>query len=184
MPDALPFRLRVLRAITDMLKTITPANGYVSDLSDFVNDDGATIARVYRGRTRFGFGDPRPMVSVLEHPRALEQLHGTEGSTSRTGGWDLLIQGFVQDDPDHPTDPGHILVADVIKAFAAEMEKTDNLFGFGNLKPCVSKIEIGGQVVRPEDEDLSDIAYFFLTVTLTLVEDLKNPFAQTPVSPY
>ena len=29
-----PFRLRVMKAVTDTLKTISPANGYINDLTD------------------------------------------------------------------------------------------------------------------------------------------------------
>lgn len=177
MPDALPFRLRVLRAMTATLKTVTPANGFVANLSDF-EEDGATRSRVYRGLDEFGPSDPRPLVNILEHPRALEQTQATGGGTSRTGDWDLLIQGFVQDDHENPTDPAHMLVADVIAALAREKRVNEgNLFGEGDRKPCVTDIKIGAQVVRPADGDISDVAFFFLTVTLVLVEDLENPFA-------
>lgn len=172
-----PFRLRVLQSMTALIKTITPDNGYQHDLSDFLAD-GVTKERVFRGRAEFGFGDPRPMVSVLEHPRALEQLLGTSASTSATGDWDLLIQGFAEDDPEHPTDPAHRLAADVIMCLAKEKAtRQGNLLGFGARKPCVTNIKIGQAVVRPFDEGISDVAYFFLTVSLTLVEDQENPYA-------
>lgn len=171
-----PFRLRVLKRITEVLKGITPANGYSFDLSDFERD-GVTMARVYRGRTRFGREeDPLPLVSVLEHPAALDQIFGGSGSTSRAGEWDLLIQGFVVDDAENPTDPAHMLVAEVIKALA-EQNKRFNVLELGGQEPCVMEMKIGSPIVRPEDDGVSDTAYFFLVLNLTLAEDLARPFS-------
>ena len=65
-PDPLPFKLRVLRAVTATLKTITPANGYFYDLSDDTDPDALHPTRVFRGRAWFGDNDPIPMLSVLE----------------------------------------------------------------------------------------------------------------------
>lgn len=185
MPTPRPFRLRVLDAISDALKAVTPGNGYQNDLSDFEREsDGeeVTVARVYRGRDQFGFNDPRPMVSILEHPRALDQLHGTQSAPNRAGDWELLIQGFVQDDPDHPTDPAHILAAEVTKRLVEEKVRVGNnhdtnILGLGSRKPCVTALEVGPAVCRPADEGISDVAYFFMTVRLSLAEDLENPFA-------
>lgn len=35
-----PYKLKILRGMTDTLKSITPANGYQSDLADFDPGDG------------------------------------------------------------------------------------------------------------------------------------------------
>lgn len=178
MAHVLPFRLRVLHAITDALKTITPANGYAHDLSDYT-DQGETMSRVFRGRDVFGFNDPRPMVSVLEHPRALDALLGPDGATDRVAPWELLIQGFVNDDPENPTDPAHLLVADVIKALALEAAKPHNILGLGFRMPAVAAggMKIGSPVCRPADDEISSVAFFFLTIALDLVEDVADPFA-------
>ena len=176
-----PFRLRVLKAVSAKLKTITVAGGYQHDLADFTDSAGRTgQERVFRGRPDFGFSDPRPMISILEHPGAIDQLLGTAASTSAKGDWALLIQGFVEDDPIHPTDPAHLLAADVVKCLATEKRVNhENLFGFAYRKPCVLDIKIGSPIVRPWDEGISEVAYFFLAVTLTLSEDQENPFAQS-----
>lgn len=174
-----PFRLRVLKAVSASLKTITVANGYQHELADFTDEAGRPAERVFRGRPDFGFSDPRPMVSILEHPGAIDQLLGTAASTSSKGSWALLIQGFVEDNPVHPTDPAHLLAADVVKRLAAEKRANhENLFGLGYRKPCVMEMQIGSPIVRPWDEGISEVAYFFLAVTLTLSEDQENPFAQ------
>lgn len=184
-----PFRLRVLKAITESLKTITKANGYQHDLADMTRTEhGATItgAFVFRGRQQFGDGDPLPMVSVLEHPRALDAMMAPGQEQDRIGEWDLLIQGFVEDDPKHPTDPAHHLVADVIACLAKEGRRRKpsldggagepNIFGLGYRMPCVTKIAIGSPVVRPADGINSSQAFFWLTLTLTLAENVEKPF--------
>lgn len=193
---SLPFRLRVLNAITEQIKTVTPARTYVdpetqqtvaftNDLSDYV-EQGATLARVFRGRQQFGDTDPLPMVSVLENPAALDALLDRDAAEDRSGDkvseWDLLIQGFVKDDPDNPTDPAHILCAEVIAALAeaGEMktaERAPNILGLGYRMPAVTKLAIGNPVVRPADGVNSSQAFFWVGLRLTLAEDVKRPFA-------
>lgn len=179
-----PFRLRVLKALTEALKSITIQNGFNSDLSDFVAADGYTSPRVYRGRDRFGEGDELPFVSILEDFRPDEQEMGnkasspaSDGNSPGKGEWRLLIQGFVQDDPVNPTDPAYLLSADVIKALAKLRRQRYDILGLGNAMPCVIDLRFKQPVVRPADNEVSSTSFFFITVTLTLAENLENPFA-------
>lgn len=166
-----PFRLRVLDALTDCLRNITPANGYAHDLS----------SAVFRGRAMFGDDDPLPMVSILEPPVAPDQIASSLADSA--GGWDLLVQGFVQDDRLNPTDPAYLLLADVKRALALEQVRREgrmpNPLGMGGGAGSgneVTGIDIGAGVVRPAD-DVSAKAYFWLTLTLQVVEDPENPYA-------
>lgn len=175
-----PFRLRLLKGMTAALKTITPANGYVNDLSDQVSD-GVTTARVFRGRDTFDPNDGLPLVSILEHPRALEPTQVHDAGLSK-GEWELLVQGFVQDDRENPTDPAYSLVAEVIACLVKEKAKLREydgagVFGLGHKEPCVVKIEVGQPVCRPPDGINADVAFFWITVVLTVSEDLEKPFA-------
>jgi hypothetical protein len=52
------------------------------------------------------------------------------------------------------------------------MNKIDGIFGLGNF---VIGMRIGSGVVRPPDE-ISAKAYFWLTITLDMVEDLADPY--------
>jgi|APCry4251928382_1046606.scaffolds.fasta_scaffold00240_16 hypothetical protein len=176
-PDPLPFRLRVQKSLTAALKQITPANGYYSDMADFT-EKGKTISRVYRGRTMFGEDDPLPMISILEEPIAPETDLAPTAGTAGRGPYDLMVQGFVDNDSNNPTDPAHMLMADVKKRLI-ELKQDEHLsnrvFRFGPKANTVVGVSFGGGVVRPADE-VSAVAYFWLRVSFDLAEDHLNPF--------
>ena len=163
-----PFRLRVLDALTDALKEITPANGYRHDLSE----------SVFRGRSTFGDDDPLPMVSVLEPPKDLENIPSPPASSTTKGGWDLMVQGFVDDDKINPTDPAYFLHADVKRRLALVKRETGGQHGsmdiFG-IPGCVN-LAIDPGIVRPPDE-ISAKAYFWLFISFEVVEDLADPYS-------
>ena len=163
-----PLRLRILKAMTDALKEISTANGYHTDVN----------GQVYRGRVIYGENDPLPLISILEVPIPLDQTPPPTDSEFSSGGWEIMIQGFVTDDPENPTDPAHFFMADVKKRLAIEKRKAlamnaaQGIFGLGNF---VTGLRIGAGVVRPPDE-ISAVSYFWLTITLDMVEDLADPY--------
>lgn len=167
-----PFRLRVQETLTERLKVIKVANGYKTDLND----------AVYRGRVEFGENDPLPLVSILETPVPLDLIPPPTGSGAAFGEWELLIQGFVQDDPHNPTDSAHLLMADVKQVLAAERATADGPYEQRNILGtkyhqggCVEDILIGSGSVRPSD-DISAVAYFWLKITLKIIEDNTDPY--------
>jgi hypothetical protein len=172
-----PFRLRVQKAMGSLIKGVTPANGYRFDLSDFADEAGRPRRRVFRGRDDFGSNDPLPMVAILEDPRAMDAENGSEGSSATKGRYRLFVQGFVKDDHENPTDPAHRLAAEVICALVEGKRDDRNILGMGHKKPCVTEMTIGQPVVRPADNETSSVAFFFVAVTLQLVEDLEDPFS-------
>lgn len=159
-----PFRLRVLKALTRALEEITEDNGYRFDLA----------GKVFRGRDIFGDSDPLPMVSILEAIEEQKQLPAPQTGTTSTGPWELLVQGFVDDDFAHPTDPAHALMADVKRRLIAERTKGRgyDVLGMGGK---VTDLKISHGVVRPPDE-VSGKAYFWLRLTLEVVENLLDPY--------
>ena len=163
-----PLRLRVLMALTECLKDITVANGYATDVGE----------NWFRGRVIFGENDPMPMGCILEVPIPLDQTPPPVDSEFSSGGWEIMLQGFVEDTPEHPTDPAHYFMADVKKRLVREkrkalaMEAEEGIFGLGNF---VTGLRIGPGVVRPPDE-ISATAYFWLTITLDMVEDVSDPY--------
>lgn len=163
-----PLRLRILKAMTAAMQEITVANGYATEVG----------ANAFRGRVIFGENDPLPLLSILEVPIPLDQTPSPTDSEFSSGGWELMIQGFCEDDSENPTDPAHVFMADVKKRLGQEkrralaMTAAEGIFGYGNF---ITNLRIGAGVVRPPDE-ISAKAYFWLTITLDVVEDLTDPY--------
>jgi hypothetical protein len=176
--DQMPFRLKVLVKLTELLQTISrdmpdaaPTYSYsLAPDADF--PDG----RVLRGRVAYGSDDPLPMLAIVEDPKQLERdavpLRETDASP---GDWDLLIQGFIKDDPVHPTDPAYFLAADTVAKLTEAKKEVRNILGLGSKKPTVDQLHIGAPVIRPPD-DISATTYFWLPVRLHVVEDPANAF--------
>lgn len=168
----IPFRLLVLQNLTKVIERVSVATGNSVDLA------GA----VFRGRALYGDNDPLPMVSILEPPIPLEAILGRSTNPGSAGDWELLIQGFVDDDPQHPSDPAHRLMADV-KAELVKEKRRDrgkDILGLGNNRGrpnSVVEMMIGQGAVRPGDE-VSAKTFFWLTLTLKLVENLEDPFEE------
>jgi hypothetical protein len=173
MPDLqYPTRLRILMKLTEILQGITVANGYKHDLGPTAEwPDG----KVFRGRVLFGEGDPLPMISILEVPVPPEQIPSAPDNPDRYGSWELILQGFVEDDPTHPTDPAQMLQADVVQRLAVEKRKSLN-FSLFDMGKTVTSLNVGVGVVRPPDE-LSAKAYFWLPLRLMVAEHLDKPYA-------
>lgn len=177
-PLPIPFRLQILRNICDALHEINGEDGgYHNDLRPYPapKEDNPDFIqrRVFRGRVVFGETDPLPMVTILEVPLPPEQSPSAPDNPSRHGGWDLMIQGFVDDDFENPTDPAQFLLADVVKRLALARGRVydEGVFGYQS----IIRLDLGVGVVRPPDE-ISANAYFWLPITITLVEDLTNPY--------
>lgn len=173
-----PFKLRVLRAITDTLKQITPANGYSFNLADTV-DMGP---RVVRGRAWFGESDPLPLVSVLEADEA-DMGEVPLNRPLMNYRWPLLVQGFVVDDRENPTDPAYRLMADVRRCLALQWARKapgtnmPDPFGLGLAGPnTITALSFGPGVVRPAD-DISANAYFWLRLDLDVSENAADPYS-------
>lgn len=167
MANTNPFRLEVMVRLTNLLGTISTINGFLTTVPS---------TSIFRGRIAFGESDPLPMFAIVEPPIPLDQLPPPPGSEAHLGIWDLLIQGFIEDDIKHPTDPAHVYVADVRKVLAAHKlaNQSNAKLGFGNLANTVEDIYIGEPKVRPADE-ISAKSYFWLPVSLKVVENLANP---------
>lgn len=170
----IPFRTRVQMALAGALEEINPTNGYPLDFRE----------AVFRGRLTFGEGDPLPMLSILEPPIPLEPGRAPPNASASTSDYRLIVQGFVADDRENPTDPAALAMAYVKKRLATEqkrmrppMNRQHDPFGMnaesGNR---VESIVIGSGTVRPPETQISNKAYFWLTVDLKIVEDNSDPF--------
>lgn len=167
-----PFRLTVLKAVSAQLKTITPENGYMHDMSDTTDRAGRVVERVARGRVRFGSSDPIPMLAILEDPRAIDANNAKSGVPVAANQFRLLVQGFVDDDKDHPLDPAYQLSADAISALVRAKANQYDILGLGGQ---VTALSIGQPVHRPGQDDVSEHAYFIFGLTISMIEDLERP---------
>lgn len=167
----IPLRLRILKNLTASLEQ--SVFEYTPEVGPAWTPVPMT-GRAFRGRVIFGDDDPLPMYSILEAPIPLDQTPSRADNTGSTGFWELLIQGFVDDDPKHPTDPAHYLMA-TCKARLAYEKARNRDFDILGLGKHVLGLDIGAGVVRPPDE-ISAKAYFWLNVTLTIAEDLLKPY--------
>lgn len=170
-------RLRILRALTVLLEGVETLAFGITDVSG--SPLSSLAGRVFRGRVIFGEKDPIPMLSILEVPIPLDQIASPPDSSYSSGTWELLIQGFVKDDVDHPTDPAHVLMAAVKKRLAGARRQNRKLgqpgYGILGMADFITGMRIGSGVVRPPDE-VSAKAYFWLNLSLDIAEDLGDPF--------
>lgn len=153
MPDE-PIILDVLKALTASLEEITQANGYWHDLN----------GRVFRGRMTFSDGDPLPMLSINQPPTGPEEIEAPVGAAVRNAKHVMLVQGFVDDDIQNPTDPAFYLLHDVERRLAWERKRDEgyNVLGFDGQV----MLSVGQGVVRSPDGVVADTAYFWLPITL------------------
>ena len=172
-----PFRLRILIALTELLRGVTTTSGYQFDLSN--DQDGEK--RVVRGRLFLGDSEPAYMVSIIEPPSAVEAiLNRGPDNTARAGEWDILIQGWARDDDDNEEcDLAYALAADVHKALGAELKRTrtgrpgaPDILGFAGK---VESMKIGTPVIRPSEE-VSGYGVFYTILTMKIVEDIAERF--------
>jgi len=157
-------RLNVLIALSDLLKTMTPANDWPYDLS----------VSVFRGRSKFGEDDPETMVSILEAPKPDYGLTAGESGGHRKEEWNLLLQGWCPEDHSNPTDPAHEMMWAVEqllnKVIAVDGRngnpKYPSTYMLGGL---IASFAFGPGVVRPATEGISNRAFFYLPVRVGLV---------------
>ena len=159
-------RLTILKALTEHLRGITVANGYQHDLAN----------AVYRGRLSFSEETPLPCINILEPLNPDREPRVTDGGLLQKEDWVLLIQGWVDDDEVNPTDPAHLLMADVKKRLSLLMvEPYRNPNPAYMLGSKVAGVFIEPGTVRPPEEN-SARAYFYLRVVLQVVEHLDDPY--------
>lgn len=172
-----PKRLAMLKVLSHYLSTeITIANGYKSKLTD----------AVFRGRMFFTTDDPLPMISIMDNPDPdrYPTPAGNRGYELPTGNEDyiLLIQGWDKDDKINPTDPAHVLMADVRKALAklayrgapdSAQYSEEYPYLLGGL---ITRLSVEPGVVRPPTEQASADAFFWMRISVGFAEDPNDPY--------
>lgn len=158
-------QLTILKSLTTHLQGITPGNGYEFNLS----------AAVYRGVTRFGSDQALPFVSILEslRPDPNPREAGTE-KLVREDTWELLVQGWVDENRQFPTDQLYQLKGAVEKRLAELVTAGNPAYRLGGL---VTKLRIGPGVVRAATPQPGGAEAFYLPLWVFYVINLADPFA-------
>lgn len=158
-------RLVILKRFTAIFQTIKTVNGYSHDLS--------LPGRVVRGRAELGDNDAEnmPLVSILEAPRPDAGAIFTSDGDSRHEQWNLLVQGWTQDDVKNPSDPLYALLADVEACLALEVLKDGSenyMLRDEDRKPLITGLQILPPVVRPPSSTPAAKACFLLPLRVGL----------------
>lgn len=167
-------KLDVLKALSDHLEGINP---------DTTPDCPFDLrGKVYRGRVIFGEETKPPFIALLEAPRQINPSGGGDAKLSQNEDWVILIQGFVDDDTNHPSDEAYSLLSWTQQRMSRITQQKTN---GGNGGQYPDEYRLGGKlgeilyqipIVRPGKDDVSATAYFYMPVTIKMVTDLANPF--------
>jgi hypothetical protein len=174
-------KLSVMKALTTHFEAINPTNDdpALAPATPYAID---LRGKVSRGRLTFGPDElvDGPILSILEATKAIEPVSVAEGLV-RKSSWQLLIQGFVQDEKENPTDPAYDLLALVEMRLARVVQRDKNGDGAYpdeyRLDGLIDSLAIGDGIVRPSDPQVSPTAFFYLPVVVVLATDLRNPYA-------
>lgn len=153
-------RLQILKALTTHLETL-------------VNYD--VEGKVWRGRTRPADESDQPFICMFEMPPEYEDR---ADNLVRSMPWYIGLQGYIRPDKTHPTDPAHNFMAEV-KQKLGELandggaDRPGEKFMLGGL---VEDIEVDGGMCFEADET-TNCCYFALKLTLTIAENLGDPYA-------
>lgn len=166
-------RLQILKALTKHLEGIHPENDdrYTHDLR----------GRVFRGRNKFGAQDGKEaMLSLLEAKAAEFGVYADEDTSFRKDTWVILLQGWTVDDPINPTDPVYALLGDVERRLSDIVDLTEGTNrpkwpGAYHLGGLIAGMALNQPIVRPPEEGLSDRAFFYMPIRLTLASNIKQP---------
>lgn len=171
LPD--PKQLRILKALCVHLMGIKPSNGYDVDLSGA--DPGGFPTNVFRGQAKFGSDQPTPFVSVLEslRPDPRPKPSGL-GKVHRIDDWELLVQGWVDESRQYPTDDLYKLKAQVEKRLAEVQFPGQSVYRLGGL---INDLQIGPGVVRAATPQVGGAESFYLPLIVTYVINVADPFA-------
>ena len=165
-------QLTILKRLTTLIEGITTANGYDYDLA----------GKVFRGKALFGASEVAPFVSILEslRPDPAPSRAGSEKLIAEVE-WELLIQGWVDTDPNNPTDALYGLKGAIEKRLARIIQ-VDNqgspLYPSDyRLNRILTSAYIGPGVVRAATPQTGGTEALYLPVVLCYKADVSDPWA-------
>jgi hypothetical protein len=162
-PDRpIPYRLKVMKALQELIAGASTADGYAFDLAD----------KVYRNRVLIGaeITDRPPAVAIVEAPRADIATFAGEEAAFRKDYWTIMIQGIAADNRKSTEDDIYYLCQDVERRLNRMQAETRN----GNpeykehylLGGMITSVEIAPPVIRPPEAGVANNAFFYLAIRL------------------
>lgn len=162
-PDRpIPYRLKVMMALQDLIAGASIANGDAFDLAD----------KVYRNRVLIGaeITERPPAVAIVEAPRADIATFAGEEAAFRKDYWTIMIQGIAADNRKSTEDDIYYLCQDVERRLNLMQAETRN----GNpeykehylLGGMITSVEIAPPVIRPPEAGVANNAFFYLAIRL------------------
>jgi hypothetical protein len=177
-------QLVILKLMTAHLEGIT--FDAVVPTDDFESDNAqqtyTLTGKVYRGRTIFGAEEGAgPFISILEGKKP-DNLPPEVGyaNLERYEDWHLLVQGWMDDDPETPLDNLYRFKGAVesrlamIVAVDTQFDRPlyPDIYLLGGL---VSEVRIGPGIVRPTTPTPGGTEGFYLPVIVTFAINVANP---------
>ena len=179
-----PKQLRVLKKLVAHIEGINPENDDPHTGEPYTRD---LRGKVYRGRSLLTIKDAEDAISILEFPR--QELYSPVGDHGlvRLHSWNLMVQGWPEDDPVNPSDPAYSLLAMVemrLARLVAEAPQGRN----GGLYPDeymlgqhegeyeLASLIIAPGIVRPPEDAASRLAMFYMPLVLGVRLNVADPY--------
>lgn len=141
----------IAQHMTEVLRTITTANGYYTDIG---------AQRVFRGRRKID-DNHVPCAVLVEGD---DKVIGTGVPPNLNISQSYVVGGYVKCDPDNPNDAAHLVIKDLKKAFFAK----------GNeLAKRVRKVEYVGRDIGPR-ADGEAIVFAVVHIDIEYVDHMES----------
>lgn len=181
-------QLAILKALTAHLEALAitvpapvPDTGPIPDPPD-PPVSWPLEGRVFRGRTVFGAEEAGPFLSILEGRRPDQgPLEAGADNLTRNEDWHLLVQGFMDDDPDRPLDNLYRLKAVVEERLAMLVAVNPDTGqpaqpGHYLLGGLLLDLKIGPGVVAAATPTTGGTEAFYLPLVAGFAMDVAAPF--------
>jgi hypothetical protein len=166
-------KLAILKKITAHLQGMDYYRGNVKV---------AMTENIYRGRIQFGDETPMPAINIIDAPKPDVAIVAAEEGIVMKEGWLLLVQGWEKSRSiNFPADDAYQLMAYTTqwlsRIVASDREGNPAYPDVFMLGGSIEGMSLGPGVARPPQEGVSAESFFYLPVNVTLVTDVRNPFA-------
>lgn len=146
--------------ITDLLKGITKANGYETDIG---------LTHVFRGKRKID-DTHVPCAVIIEGE---DKPGGTQGPASQQVTQSYVLGGYAECNPDHPNDTAHQIIADIKKAVFSIVDpsRQEQISGSTTFGGRVKSVSYVGRDIGPRTDGVP-IVFAVVHIDVLFVEQL------------